>query len=72
MSESREDLLAWALERTEPENLRRQLRAMPEADLRELVAEMREDEAAIERDGRLAWLAAGEAEGHEPTIRIVR
>lgn len=72
MSETREDLLAWALERTEPENLRQQLRALSDADLRELVAEMREDEAAIEGDGRLAWLADGEAEGPEPTIRIDR
>lgn len=59
---SRAELLAWALERAETENLRAQLRALPDADLRQVVAEMQADEAAIERTGRLAWLWAGEDE----------
>lgn len=71
MPETCAALLAWALAETPSENLQRQISALSEADLRELVAEMRHDLACIERDGRLAWLCAGDDVGPEPVNRLV-
>lgn len=70
MPETRAELLAWALAEAPTEGLQRQISALSEADLRELVAEMRDDLATIERDGRLAWLWAADDAGSEPVIRL--
>lgn len=63
MSETREQLLAWARARIETEEILSAMADMPEADLRTMVAELREDERGMQEEGRLPYLWRREDEG---------
>ncbi len=68
MSETRKQLLAWASARIETAEIRAAMATMPDADLRDLVAQLREDERGMQEEGRLAYLWRREDEGGRTAI----